>query len=243
MRRQISSYTSGRGDGTSKRTGDSMLTTRDPSRNRFTLQATGLSGSDIITDPKSFTETLENELPSIAWRVVLSSSSSFIASQIHFPRRSYVGTSANCAGTARMRKFTQVEPQHHARGTISGQKTVCLVFACSAAGAGSVEPGRNRKSPGDGEGLETGGSHASTGCTGSGAAAGRPAGPGAPCAPGQATAQDQFGALSGAALEAGQVSGHCQTQLVSQRLRRIRGHESQLGESPHATTSQRPTLL
>jgi hypothetical protein len=43
-------------------------------------------------------------------------------------------------------------------------------------------------------------------------------------APGQIAAEVRFGALTGGALEVGQIGSHCQTQLVSERRQRIRRH-------------------
>jgi hypothetical protein len=89
--------------------------------------------------------------------------------------------------------------------------------------AGSVEPGRYREPPGHGGGPEppdllhppdvqlqvrpTGGQRVK-------AALG---------APGQVAAQVRFGVLTGGALEAGQVGGHRQPQLVSVWRRKIGG--------------------
>jgi hypothetical protein len=44
---------------------------------------------------------------------------------------------------------------------------------------------------------------------------------------------------AGGALEAGQVASYCQSQPVSERLRRIAGRWSQFGEGHHALTLRR----
>ena len=61
-------------------------------------------------------------------------------------------------------------------------------------------------------------------------------------APGQVAAQVRFGVLTGGALEAGQVGGHCQPQPVGERLRRIGGRGDQRGEGLHSLTLQRPAV-
>jgi hypothetical protein len=55
-------------------------------------------------------------------------------------------------------------------------------------------------------------------------------------APGQVAAQVRFGVLAGGSGEAGQVGGHCQTQLVSEGRGMIGGDGRQVGEAHHAQT-------
>ena len=55
-------------------------------------------------------------------------------------------------------------------------------------------------------------------------------------APDQEAAQIGFGVIAGGALEPGQVRGHCQVQLVSERRKRIAGHWGQFGEVHHDPT-------
>jgi len=55
-------------------------------------------------------------------------------------------------------------------------------------------------------------------------------------APGQVAAQVRFGVLPGSAREPGQVGGHCQTQLVSERRWMIGRDGGQVWEAHHAQT-------
>ena len=50
------------------------------------------------------------------------------------------------------------------------------------------------------------------------------------------TARIGFGVIAGGALEPGQVRGHCQPQLISERHRTIGGHWGQFGELHHDPT-------
>jgi hypothetical protein len=61
-------------------------------------------------------------------------------------------------------------------------------------------------------------------------------------APGQVAAQVRFGVVAGGAHEPGEVSGRCQLQPLSERLWRIGGRESQLGEGRHAMTLKQFTV-
>ncbi len=102
--------------------------------------------------------------------------------------------------------------------------------------AGAVEPGRDREPPGYGGGFEPADLlhppdvqlqvraprdervHAVFG------------------APVQVAAQVGLGVLTGGALEAGEVGGHCEPQPVSKWLRWIGRIEDQLSECRHAMT-------
>src|SRR5690348_16753493 len=62
-------------------------------------------------------------------------------------------------------------------------------------------------------------------------------------APGQVAAQVRFGVRAGGALETGQVGSYCQSQPVTERLRRIAGRWGQLGEGHHAPRLQRRLIF
>jgi hypothetical protein len=55
-------------------------------------------------------------------------------------------------------------------------------------------------------------------------------------APGQVTAQVGLGVVAGGALEAGQVGGHCEPQLINERDQVIGRDRWQFGEVRHAQT-------
>jgi hypothetical protein len=62
-------------------------------------------------------------------------------------------------------------------------------------------------------------------------------------APGKVAAQVGLGVLTGGALEAGQVGGHCQPQLISERHQTIGGDGREFGEVHHAQTLRLPLAL
>jgi len=55
-------------------------------------------------------------------------------------------------------------------------------------------------------------------------------------APGQEATQVGLGVVTGGALESGQVGGHCQPQLISERDKAIGWDRRQFGEVRHAQT-------
>ena len=102
--------------------------------------------------------------------------------------------------------------------------------------AGPVEPGRDGESPGDGGGLEATDLLHPPEVQLQVRAARCQRVQAAFSAPGQEATQVGLGVVTGGALEAGQVGGCCQPQLISERDKAIGRDRRQFGEVRHAQT-------
>jgi hypothetical protein len=105
---------------------------------------------------------------------------------------------------------------------------------------GLVEPGGDREAPRDGGRLEVADLLHPADVQLQVRAAGSQRVQGAFGTPGQVAAQVGFSVVTGGALETGQVGGHCQPQLISERDQAIGRDRWQFGEVRHAQTLRLP---